>query len=48
MEVRPTKGLKVNCNPTKEAVFEKWIVTLRKNASVSIDEKVLDEIDISQ
>ncbi len=33
-------------NKTKEAVFEKWIASLRKNASIKINEKVLDEIEV--
>ena len=34
MEVRPAKGLKVNCNPTKEAIFGEDGVEVKK-ASVS-------------
>lgn len=30
MEVRPAKGLKVNCNPTKEAVFGEDGVEVKK------------------
>lgn len=30
MEVRPTKGLKVNCNPTKEAIFGEDGVEVKK------------------
>ncbi|MCX5665921.1 MAG: SurA N-terminal domain-containing protein [Candidatus Omnitrophica bacterium] len=33
-------------NKTKEAIFEKWIATLRKNASIKINKKVLDEIEV--
>lgn len=34
MDIRPTKGLKVNANPTKEAVFGEEGVEVRK-ASIS-------------
>jgi hypothetical protein len=30
MEVRPAKGLKVNCNPTKEAIFGEDGVEVKK------------------
>ena len=30
MEVRPAKGLKVNCNPTKEAIFGEEGVEVKK------------------
>jgi hypothetical protein len=30
MEVRPTKGLKVNCNPAKEAIFGEDGVEVKK------------------
>ncbi len=32
MEVRPAKGVKVNCNPTKEAVFGEDGVEVKKSA----------------
>jgi hypothetical protein len=32
MEVRPTKGLKVNCTPTKEAIFGEDGVEVKKAA----------------
>lgn len=35
MEVRPAKGLKVNCNPTKEAIFGEDGVEVKK-ASVPV------------
>ncbi len=30
MEIRPAKGLKVNCNPTKEAIFGEEGVEVKK------------------
>jgi len=32
---------------TKEAIFEKWIASLRKGASIKINKKVLDEIEVN-
>jgi len=33
-------------NKTKEAIFEKWIASLRKSASIKINQKLLDEIEV--
>lgn len=33
-------------NKTKEAIFEKWIANLKKDSSIRINEKVLDEIEV--
>ncbi|MDO8536068.1 MAG: hypothetical protein Q7S30_03550 [Candidatus Omnitrophota bacterium] len=33
-------------NKTKEAIFEKWIANLRRNASIKINKKVLDGIEV--
>jgi hypothetical protein len=32
MEIRPTKGLKVNCNPTREALFGEDGVEVKKTS----------------
>jgi len=34
-------------NKTKEAIFEKWIANLRRRASIKINKKVLDEIEVN-
>ncbi|MDA4117575.1 MAG: hypothetical protein OK455_04445 [Thaumarchaeota archaeon] len=40
MDVKPTKGIKVNCNPTKEAIFGEDGVEVKKT-SISVAEQRL-------
>jgi hypothetical protein len=36
MEIRPTKGLKVSCNPTREAIFGEDGVEVKKTSIPSV------------
>jgi len=40
MEIRPTKGLKVNCNPTREAIFGEDGVEVKKTSIPSVKHRL--------
>jgi hypothetical protein len=40
MDVRPTKGLKVNCNPSKEAIFGEDGVEVKKASIASVKQRL--------
>jgi len=39
MEIRPTKGLKVNCDPTREAIFGEDGVEVKKTSIPSVKQR---------